>query len=468
MAIWTLITSIITSFLSAGVFSRTTIFVWFAVAVLGILCRADSYGVASAVRSLEIDGTHYEALLHFFRSTGISLPNMRECWAKLVKQFCPLHTVDGSYVFLIDHTKKSKEGVKTPGVQKHRQESETQSKAEYIFGHLFGGLSVVAQTSGDNPSFVGIPLMLQLQCGISYMVNWIEDESKAQDAIKAKVRLINKLIDDLQISTESCITQAVSSAIQATQWMKNSATIVADRAFLTIKCVDLIFAHNAQSEYKVHIVTRSRCNTVAFASLPSNLTTREKKNSRITLQSLFGTNSRRIRKIIGSFEKSIAWRQKRLIMYGKEELVTFIPLNLYWKNDVMLRFVLVQYGEKKCILVSTDLSLDPETIIKLYCCREKIECNFRELNQTVCAFSSRFWSGSMPRLNRFKKKTDPDPLEAVTDRKERTAIVFAVRAIEIYASIACISLGLIQIVSLKYSWTSGDFHWRKLQLVHLK
>ena len=55
-----------------------------------------------------------------------------------------------------------------------RFEPENQSKPEYIFGVLFGGLAVVASRMGDGASIVAIPLILQLQHGISYMLRWLD------------------------------------------------------------------------------------------------------------------------------------------------------------------------------------------------------------------------------------------------------------------------------------------------------
>ena len=53
---------------------------------------------------------------------------------------------------------------------------------------------------------------------------------------------------------------------------------------------------------------------------------------------------------------------------------------------------------------------------------------FRELKQLVSAFGYRFWSKSMPKLNRFRKKNNPDPLDAVNDEKSRARIILAVKS----------------------------------------
>ena len=119
----------------------------------------------------------------------------------------------------------------------------------------------------------------------------------------------------------------------------------------------------------------------------------------------------------------------------------------------MLRFVLVEYGDKQAVLVSTDLLLEPLAIIRLYGRRFCIETMFRELQQVICAFGYRFWSKYMPKLNRFKKKTDPDPIESVSCPKAQNRIKLAVKAIEGFVFFAAVATGLLQIISLRFSNT---------------
>ena len=84
-------------------------------------------------------------------------------------------------------------------------------------------------------------------------------------------------------------------------------------------------------------------------------------------------------------------------MYGKKETVSYYTINLLWGQKLYqeLLFVLVHYQVKTCILVSTDLEQAPETIIRLYSYRFKIECTFREMKQVVGGFGYQFWSKSM-------------------------------------------------------------------------
>jgi hypothetical protein len=150
-------------------------------------------------------------------------------------------------------------------------------------------------------------------------------------------------------------------------------------------------------------------------------------------------------------------------LYGKDEKVTYVAFDLVWARAHCrtLRFALVKYGAVETILVTTDPNMDAETIVKLYETREKIEVTFRELNQRVNAFSARFWTKSMPKLDHFRKSTDPDPLEAVTSPSDREKVVLAVRAVELYAALSCIAMGILQIISLSFEWNASDFGWQR-------
>lgn len=100
------------------------------------------------------------------------------------------------------------------------------------------------------------------------------------------------------------------------------------------------------------------------------------------------------------------------------------------------------------ILASTSLTLNPLSIIRLYSCRFRIECTFRELKQQTGAFSCHFWSKHMPRLNYCQKKGDPFPLECVKEEKPREKVLTAVRALEMHMALSCIAMGILQGISI--------------------
>ena len=93
-------------------------------------------------------------------------------------------------------------------------------------------------------------------------------------------------------------------------------------------------------------------------------------------------------------------------------------------------------------------------VILLYGKRFTIESMFREMKQVVYAFCYRFWSKHMPKLNRYKKKTEPDLTEKITDKKSQKRIQLALKAIEGFVFCACISIGILQMTALRFSGTS--------------
>ena len=67
----------------------------------------------------------------------------------------------------------------------------------------------------------------------------------------------------------------------------------------------------------------------------------------------------------------------------------------------------------------------------------------------------------MPKLNHYKKSSDPDPLESVGNLHDRENIVLVVRAVELYCAIACIAMGLLQLVALNFQWIIADMDWQR-------
>ena len=109
---------------------------------------------------------------------------------------------------------------------------------------------------------------------------------------------------------------------------------------------------------------------------------------------------------IGDFfeTKVFEFIEAKETLYQKETVIKYYSIDLLWGQGLYqkLRFVLTKINGIQSILVSTDLTLNPLQIIKLYSYRFKIECSFRELNQVVAGFCYHFWCKVMPKLNRYK------------------------------------------------------------------
>ncbi len=117
----------------------------------------------------------------------------------------------------------------------------------------------------------------------------------------------------------------------------------------------------------------------------------------------------------------------------------------------MLRFVLVKYENTHNILVSACLDLTTEATIRLYSYRFRMEGCFREFKQQLGAFGYHFWIRAMPKLSHFSRKGTPDPLNKICNDRLRRAIQATVRAMEGFVMFSCIAMGLLQMLSLRYS-----------------
>src|ERR1700687_4455331 len=117
-------------------FSRLRTFMWFVTAVAGLTVRVELLGVTSIVRALNLRPGLYTKLLDHFHSSGVKLDRLSALWAQAVLQLFPgLVSVNGRLVLVGDGIKAPKRGKKMPAVKLLHQQSESNTKPEYIMGH---------------------------------------------------------------------------------------------------------------------------------------------------------------------------------------------------------------------------------------------------------------------------------------------------------------------------------------------
>jgi hypothetical protein len=402
-------------------FKRKENFSWFVVIVVGMLVRTNLRGISSIVGCLNLDACHYESMLYFFRSSAFDLSDIKHQWLCIVQQHIKPVKIDGRSIVIGDHIKVGKEARYTPGVKKLHQDSENVGKQEYIFGHQFGMIGLLAEGASNQC----IPLNIELHDGIDEINALKEDAFEPISSETTKENCIMKMI------------QLAGNYVKATS---DAVIFLLDAYFPSAAAFNTTEAINQEHASKlVTLIMRAKSNTVAFED-PPKIEKRAKGRPRIYGKKVvFKTVFK------NCLEK---FTTIRINLYGKNETVQYLCLDLLWKPiRRKVRFVLVKTGERMMILMCSDLTLDPEKIILAYSYRFKIEVSFKMLKHIVGSFSYHFWTKAMPKLSRFKTKTDLSVIKEPNDKKR---ILATTRAIEVFTFLGCIAMGILTIVSLTY------------------
>lgn len=390
--------------------ARSRTFLWMSLCLAGMTVRKDLLGVTSIVRALGLEPACYDRLLDFFHSPALDLDKLTHAWCALLFRLDPgILRVNGRPVLVGDGIKVAKAGHKMPGVKKLHQESESNNKAEYIFGHSCQAVAVLTQALF---SVFALPLACRIHEGTVF-------SNRDQRTLLDKMIL---LLDSLGLH--------------------QPFYFVADAYYASGKVVRGLLAQGN------HLVTRVKSNSVAFFPATPPPPHRLRRKGR---PAKYGMKV----KVAALLQDVDRLQQAPSPVYGEKGVtLRFRSADLLWRPvGILVRFVVVLHPQRGTILLMcTDLTLPPLDIIRIYGLRFKIEVSFKQSLHVIGAYAYHFWMAAMTPLRRGSGN---QYLHHKSD-DYRDAIRRKIAAYHRHIQLGLIAQGLLQILSA----TQPKLVWR--------
>lgn len=378
-----------------GACSRLRCFLWMTLAIAAMSIRTDLAGVTSFVRVFGLQAYCYDRLLDFFHSGSLNLEKLTLLWVKLVlKIFSPL-LINQRYVLVGDGIKIPKEGRKMPAVKSLHQESDSNTKPEYIMGHSCQAVALLVSAAA---SFFAVPLACRIHEGLVF-------SNRDTRTLLDKMILLLKELK-----------------------MPSSFYFVADAYYCARNII-----HGLMKDGN-HLVSRLKINASAY----------------LPLELIDGVRGRGRPKVYGEkikikryFNDEKAFETIQSPVYGEMGVsIRYRAIQLLWRRaGIMALYVLVIHPHRgRIMLLTTDLTLSPIDVIKLYGLRYKIELSFKQALRVIGVYSYHFWMMSMDKISRRSGKQYLHH----KSKAYRQAIVRKMGAYHRYIQIGLIAQGLLQ------------------------
>jgi len=384
--------------------SRSRTYMFLVLVLVGFCIRPECAGVTSFIRAVCLEPGLYKGFLHFFNySTALDLSFLTHQWHRLVHRLFPVLQVGEYDVYVADGLKVAKEGKKMPGVKKLHQSSENNSNASYIMGHSFQALALLVRTVGGHAA--AVPLTSRIHEGLV----WFPGDRRS-------------LLDKLAAMFLDIVSRS-----------ERPGLLVADAYYASGKVIRPLLEEGHQ------LLTRVRKNAVAYREAAPPKTARrgrpKKYGKKVQLSQYFDrreTFTSALSPVYGETETTISYRTEDLLWRPIGRLVRFV-----W---------VIHPTRGNIILMCTDCSIDPLTVIQTYGYRFKIEVGFRSAIHGIGTYAYHFW---MKDMKPIRKRDGKQYLHKKSD-SYRKAVKRKVEAYHRFVQLGCIAQGLLQYLSLVY------------------
>jgi hypothetical protein len=382
-------------------FSRLRTFLWFAAAVAGLTVRTELLGVTSIVRALSLHARFYDPLLDLFHSSAVKLDRLSALWTQAVLRLFPAPLlVNGRRVVVGDGLKIPKRGKKMPAVKLLHQQSDSNTKPEYIMGHSLQAVSLLVEAA---QSVFAVPLAVRIHEGLV----WSNRDRRT---------LLDRML-----------------ALLAIVAIQQPFYFVADAFYAARKVARGLLKQNH------HLVTRVRSNAVAYTMY------RQRGPRRRGRPRLYGEKVK-LKSLLSDFR---AFQAAPSPVYGEHNVtIRYRVRDLLWRPaGQLVRFVAVIHPARgTCLLMCTDVTLNAIEIMRLYGLRFKIEHSFKQAVRLIGSFAYHFWMHDMKPLHR---RSGNQHLHRQT-LEYRQGIKRKIHAYHVFMQAGVVAQGLLQYLAVVF------------------